>query len=65
MTASDFASGIAFKELKNVELYPSVGMKRPGEHLRVNFGQTPFVFDIDGIMAVYSLPFWMKLRYLF
>ncbi|KAI9706045.1 MAG: hypothetical protein M1836_005451 [Candelina mexicana] len=43
--------GIAFKELKSVELYPSVGMKRPGEHLRANFGQTPFVFDIDGMMA--------------
>lgn len=22
-------------------------MKKPGEHLRVNFGQTPFIFDID------------------
>lgn len=27
--------------------YPAVGMKKPGETLRVNFGQEPFVFDID------------------
>lgn len=27
--------------------YPSVGMKKPGETVRVNFGQEPFAFDID------------------
>ncbi|KZF24307.1 SPRY domain-containing protein [Xylona heveae TC161] len=43
--------GVAFRDLKGAKLFPSVGMKRPGEHLRVNFGQTPFVFDIDGMMA--------------
>jgi hypothetical protein len=26
-------------------------MKKPGEHIRVNFGQSPFVFDIDGMMV--------------
>lgn len=26
-------------------------MKKSGEHIRVNFGQSPFVFDIDGMMA--------------
>lgn len=26
-------------------------MKKPGEHLRVNFGRSPFVFDIDRRMA--------------
>ena len=30
--------------------YPSVGMKKPGEHLRINLGRTPFVFDIDHMM---------------
>jgi len=31
-------------------------MKKSGEHIRVNFGQSPFVFDIDGMMAasIYS-----------
>lgn len=27
------------------------------EHIRVNFGQTPFVFDIDGMMSVSTYPF--------
>jgi hypothetical protein len=27
-------------------------MKKSGEHIRVNFGQSPFVFDIDGMMSV-------------
>lgn len=27
-------------------------MKKSGEHVRVNFGHTPFVFDIDSLMAV-------------
>jgi hypothetical protein len=33
-------------------LYPSVGMKKNNEHLRVNFGSAPFVFDIDSMMEV-------------
>jgi hypothetical protein len=39
------------------KLFPSVGMKKSGEHIRVNFGQSPFVFDIDGIMSVSSALF--------
>lgn len=27
--------------------YPTIGMKKPGETLRANFGQEPFAFDID------------------
>jgi hypothetical protein len=27
--------------------YPTVGMKKPGETVRVNFGQERFAFDID------------------
>ncbi|KAF1813678.1 SPRY-domain-containing protein [Eremomyces bilateralis CBS 781.70] len=42
--------GTAFKDIRHERLYPSVGMKKPGEHLRVNFGQTPFVFDIDSMV---------------
>jgi hypothetical protein len=26
-------------------------MKKAGEHVRVNFGQSPFIFDIDGMMS--------------
>lgn len=30
--------------------YPTVGMKKPGETIRVNFGQEPFAFDIDKVV---------------
>ncbi|KAI9829430.1 MAG: hypothetical protein M1819_006367 [Sarea resinae] len=44
--------GTAFENLnKGTKLFPSVGMKKPGENLKVNFGQTPFMFDIDGMIA--------------
>ena len=52
--SSDSALGNAFRDLKDIKLYPSVGAKRPGAHLRVNFGQSPFIFDIDGMVAVRS-----------
>ncbi|KAF2453509.1 hypothetical protein BDY21DRAFT_388112 [Lineolata rhizophorae] len=42
--------GVTFDKVKHDKLFPSVGMKRPGEHLKVNFGKDPFVFDIDGKM---------------
>lgn len=50
LTGND--TGPAFREINNKgKLYPSVGMKKSGEHIRVNFGQSPFVFDIDGMMS--------------
>jgi hypothetical protein len=43
--------GPAFKDLKpNALYYPSIGMKKPNEALRANFGQEPFAFDIDSIV---------------
>ena len=47
-----FDAGIAFREIKASKLYPAVGMKRLGEHVRVNFGQEDFVFDIASYMKV-------------
>jgi hypothetical protein len=47
--------GPAFKEIKDTKLYPSVGMKKMGTQVRLNFGQYPFMFDIDGMMAVSKL----------
>lgn len=36
-----------------MKLYPSVGMKKqPNVHISVNFGQQPFMFDIDGMVKV-------------
>ena len=42
--------GVAFGGIKENRLYPAVGLKKPGEHLRTNFGRSPFVFDIDRMM---------------
>ncbi|KAK6344811.1 hypothetical protein TWF718_006765 [Orbilia javanica] len=43
--------GTAFRDIPNDRtLFPAVGMKKPGEHIRVNFGQEEFSFDIDGYM---------------
>ncbi|KAK0344079.1 hypothetical protein LTR59_009833 [Friedmanniomyces endolithicus] len=44
--------GVAFNGIRSEKhyYYPSVGMKKPGEHLRINLGRTPFVFDIDHMM---------------
>ncbi|CAI7655083.1 unnamed protein product [Penicillium pancosmium] len=43
--------GTAFSGLPEISLFPSVGMKRqPPVCLRTNFGQEPFVFDIDGMV---------------
>lgn len=36
-----------------MKLFPCVGMKKqPPVHLTANFGQQPFVFDIDGMVKV-------------
>ncbi|KAF0326865.1 SPRY domain-containing protein [Colletotrichum asianum] len=44
--------GTAFREIgKGNNLYPTVGLKKSGEHVRVNFGRSPFVFDIEGMMT--------------
>ena len=33
-------------------LYPTVGLQTPGEVVEANFGETPFVFDFEGMLAV-------------
>lgn len=43
--------GTAFRDLKpNLQYFPTVGMKKPNETVRANFGQEPFAFDIDKMM---------------
>eukprot|EP00037_Helgoeca_nana_P017124 m.161849 g.161849 ORF g.161849 m.161849 type:complete len:434 (+) comp23849_c2_seq1:311-1612(+) len=46
--------GVAFRDIdrkdeagKSVRLYPSVGLRTPNEEIEANFGQTPFIFDIE------------------
>ncbi|KAK7942950.1 SPRY domain-containing protein [Apiospora aurea] len=41
--------GTACRDVKGT-IYPAVGLKKQDEHIRVNFGHTPFNFDIDGLM---------------
>ncbi|KAL8777724.1 MAG: hypothetical protein Q9213_007739 [Squamulea squamosa] len=49
-TKNGVHQGNAFRDLKNINVYPSVGMKRPHAQITVNFGQRPFVFDIDDMI---------------
>ncbi|KAL8675207.1 MAG: hypothetical protein Q9168_000460 [Polycauliona sp. 1 TL-2023] len=49
-TKNGVHQGNAFRDLKDINVYPSVGMKRPHAQLTVNFGQKPFVFDIDDMI---------------
>ncbi|KAI5785931.1 concanavalin A-like lectin/glucanase domain-containing protein [Geopyxis carbonaria] len=44
--------GIAFRDIDKGKLFPVVGMKKAGEHIRANFGQEGFVFDIDNYMKM-------------
>ncbi|KAL2018836.1 hypothetical protein VTK56DRAFT_325 [Thermocarpiscus australiensis] len=41
---------INFKDVKGGKLYPIIGLKQNGDHIWANFGQAPFMFDIDGYM---------------
>lgn len=51
---TDIVAGTAFREVRG-KLFPSVGMMKPGEHVWVNFGQSPFEFDIDSMILVSNL----------
>ena len=33
-------------------LYPTVGLQTPGEVVEANFGEAPFVYDFEGLLAV-------------
>ncbi|XP_077298585.1 ran-binding protein M isoform X1 [Arctopsyche grandis] len=41
--------GVAFRDLPP-NLYPTVGLQTPGEVVDANFGQQPFVFDIEDMI---------------
>ena len=42
----DFPPNFVFQ----ANLYPTVGLQTPGEVVEANFGQNPFVFDIEDYM---------------
>ncbi|XP_053207512.1 ran-binding protein 10-like [Panonychus citri] len=39
--------GIAFTDLPNIPLYPTIGLQTPGEKVTANFGLEPFCYDIE------------------
>lgn len=41
--------GIAFEDIQG-ELYPTIGLHSKAESVEVNFGQKPFVYDIQGML---------------
>lgn len=45
--------GIAFRDLPDIQLYPMVGLQTPGEEICANFGQLPFVFDIEDYIGLW------------
>lgn len=49
-TKNGASLGYAFHDIPKGKLYPSVSLKKPGEHVVANFGQTPFVFNIDDMV---------------
>lgn len=42
--------GNAFQDLSRGKLYPSISLKKPGEVIKTNFGQEPFVYNIGDAM---------------
>jgi len=37
-------------------LYPTVGLQTPGEIVEANFGQNPFIYDIENYIQVLFFP---------
>lgn len=52
LVTTNSRQGVAFQDVAKGKLYPSVSLKKAGEHVLVNFGQTPFVYNIDDMMRV-------------
>ncbi|UYV62173.1 RANBP10 [Cordylochernes scorpioides] len=53
--------GIAFTDLPP-NLYPTVGLQTPGEVVDANFGQSPFVFDIEDCMKALRMETSLKIQ---
>ncbi|KAG6918688.1 hypothetical protein DXG01_012506 [Tephrocybe rancida] len=61
-TRNGILIGPVFDDIgKNVDLYPSIGMRHTGEAVRVNFGHEPFKFDIDFYVLQQRNNVWSKI----
>lgn len=43
---------VAFHDIAKGKLYPAVSLKKPSEQIRANFGESPFMYNIDDIVKV-------------
>lgn len=56
--------GIAFKDLPNIPLYPMVGLQTPKEEVYANFGQHPFMFDIEDYIQQWRIRTRLAIKHL-
>lgn len=47
--------GVAFRDVKGLVLYPTVGLRTPGEKVEANFGSKPFVFDLEELQKALKM----------
>lgn len=52
LTRGTTKTGFAVQDIPRHKLYPSISLKKQGEEILVNFGQEPFVYNIDDLMNV-------------
>ncbi|KFA75635.1 hypothetical protein S40288_05948 [Stachybotrys chartarum IBT 40288] len=46
---------VAFHDIAKGKLYPAVSLKKPNEQIRANFGESPFMYNIDDIVREQQL----------
>ena len=54
--------GASFESVgRNMDLYPTVGLQYPSEPIRTNFGQEPFIYDIDSHVQQQRNATWKRI----
>ncbi|CDS11854.1 hypothetical protein LRAMOSA04050 [Lichtheimia ramosa] len=54
--------GVAFNHLdSSAEYYPCIGLRTPGENITVNFGNEPFLYDIDQYIKDQKIKAWEEI----
>jgi hypothetical protein len=54
--------GTVFSDLPERDIYPALGMRTPDEHVRTNFGESPFQFNIAAYVAQIKLNAWRDVQ---
>ena len=58
----DGCAASVFNDLPNHDLYPALGLRTANEHVRTNFGENPFRFDIDAHVSQIKLKVWRDIQ---